>query len=161
MVRRPSSQHGRDSADGAANRTRGRSRKADGFVPEAAGRETHSRREREIMEALYKLGRATAAQIQAQISEPPTYTAIRTHLTILEKKGHVRHESDGTRYIYEPLVAREQMGRRALESLLRTFFDNSVERAVTSLLSRDDADISREDLDRLALLIDKARTEGR
>lgn len=126
-----------------------------------AGRETHSRREREIMEALYKLGRATAAQIQAQIAEPPTYTAIRTHLTILEKKGHVRHESDGTRYIYEPLVAREQMGRRALESLLRTFFDNSVERAVTSLLSRDDADISREDLDRLALLIDKARTEGR
>ena len=121
----------------------------------------HSRREREIMEALYKLGRATAAQIQAQIAEPPTYTAIRTHLTILEKKGHVRHESDGTRYIYEPLVAREQMGRRALESLLRTFFDNSVERAVTSLLSRDDADISREDLDRLALLIDKARTEGR
>jgi len=113
------------------------------------------------MEALYKLGRATAAQIQAQISEPPTYTAIRTHLTILEKKGHVRHESDGTRYIYEPLVAREQMGRRALESLLRTFFDNSVERAVTSLLSREDADISREDLDRLALLIDKARTEGR
>ncbi|HEY8698865.1 MAG TPA: BlaI/MecI/CopY family transcriptional regulator [Rhizomicrobium sp.] len=129
--------------------------------PDPAGRETHSRREREIMEALYKLGRATAAQIQAQISEPPTYTAIRTHLTILEKKGHVRHESDGTRYIYEPLVAREQMGRRALESLLRTFFDNSVERAVTSLLSRDDTDISREDLDRLALLIDKARTEGR
>ena len=128
---------------------------------EPAGRETHSRREREIMEALYKLGRATAAQIQSQISDPPTYTAIRTHLTILEKKGHVRHESDGTRYIYEPLVAREQMGRRALESLLRTFFDNSVERAVTSLLSRDDADISREDLDRLALLIDKARTEGR
>jgi predicted transcriptional regulator len=121
----------------------------------------HSRREREIMEALYKLGRATAAQIQAQIVDPPTYTAIRTHLTILEKKGHVRHESDGTRYIYEPLVAREQMGRRALESLLRTFFDNSVERAVTSLLSREDADISREDLDRLALLIDKARAEGR
>lgn len=139
-------------------------RTRNGGTPGAAdpaGRETHSRREREIMEALYKLGRATAAQIQAQIAEPPTYTAIRTHLTILEKKGHVRHESDGTRYIYEPLVAREQMGRRALESLLRTFFDNSVERAVTSLLSREDADISREDLDRLALLIDKARTEGR
>lgn len=113
------------------------------------------------MEALYKLGRATAAQIQAQMPEPPTYTAIRTHLTILEKKGHVRHESDGTRYIYEPLVARDQMGRRALESLLRTFFDNSVERAVTSLLTREDVDIPRADLDRLARLIDKARAEGR
>jgi predicted transcriptional regulator len=149
-----------------ASGNNGRSRKADGFGhepadQEPAGRETHSRREREIMEALYKLGRATAAQIQAQMPEPPTYTAIRTHLTILEKKGHVRHESDGTRYIYEPLVARDQMGRRALESLLRTFFDNSVERAVTSLLTREDVDIPREDLDRLARLIDKARAEGR
>jgi predicted transcriptional regulator len=164
MVRRPPSRRGRDGAAGAASGNSGRIRKADGFgheTAEPAGRETHSRREREIMEALYKLGRATAAQIQAQMPEPPTYTAIRTHLTILEKKGHVRHESDGTRYIYEPLVARDQMGRRALESLLRTFFDNSVERAVTSLLTREDIDIPRADLDRLARLIDKARAEGR
>ena len=166
MAKRSPSRHRRDGAARAASGNRGRSRKADGFGHELAdhepaGRETHSRREREIMEALYKLGRATAAQIQAQMPEPPTYTAIRTHLTILEKKGHVRHESDGTRYIYEPLVARDQMGRRALESLLRTFFDNSVERAVTSLLTREDVDIPREDLDRLARLIDKARAEGR
>jgi predicted transcriptional regulator len=120
-----------------------------------------SRREREIMEALYRLGKASAADIREEIPDPPTYTAIRTHLSILEKKGHVRHESDGTRYIYVPLVARGEMGRRAIDSLLRTFFDNSVERAVTAMLTRRDADISRADLDRLAQLIDKARKEGR
>ncbi len=128
---------------------------------EESGKGGYSRREREIMDALYKLGRASAAQILKLIPEPPTYTAIRTHLSILEKKGHVRHASDGTRYIYEPLVAREQMGKRAIDSLLKTFFDNSVERAVTALLSRKDADMSKEDLDRLSQLIEKARKEGR
>ena len=113
------------------------------------------------MEALYKLGRASAAQILDAVADPPSYTAIRTHLAILEKKGHVRHASDGTRYIYEPLVAREQMGRRAIDSLLKTFFDNSVERAVAALITRRDADISREELDRLSQLIEKARREGR
>jgi predicted transcriptional regulator len=121
----------------------------------------HSRREREIMDALYKLGKASAQQIMDEIADPPSYTAIRTQLTILEKKGHVRHLSDGTRYIYEPLVAREQMGHRAIDSLLKTFFDNSVERAVTALLTREDADVSDEDLKRLSRLIDKARREGR
>ncbi|HEY3636693.1 MAG TPA: BlaI/MecI/CopY family transcriptional regulator [Rhizomicrobium sp.] len=120
-----------------------------------------SRREREIMEALYRLGKASAAEIREQIPDPPTYTAIRTHLSILEKKGHIRHESDGTRYIYAPEIGREQMGRRALDSLLETFFDNSVEQAVTAMLSRRDANIPRADLDRLAKLIDKARKEGR
>ncbi len=120
-----------------------------------------SRREREIMDALYKLGRASAAQILEQIADPPSYTAIRTQLAILEKKGHVRHASDGTRYIYEPLVAREQMGRRAIDSLLRTFFDNSVERAVAALITRRDADLSDDELERLSKLIQKARREGR
>src|SRR5580658_498818 len=120
-----------------------------------------SRREREIMDALYKLGNASAAQILEQIPNAPTYTAIRTHLSILEKKGHVRHTSDGTRYIYEPLVAREQMGRRAIDSLLKTFFDNSVAGAVTALLGRSDADIPKEDLERLSRLIEKAKREGR
>jgi predicted transcriptional regulator len=126
-----------------------------------AGKDGFSRREREIMDALYKLGKASAAQIMEQIPEPPTYTAIRTQLTILEKKGHVRHTSDGTRYIYEPEVAREQMGKRAIDQLLKTFFDNSVERAVTALLTRKDADISRDDLERLSRLIEKAKKEGR
>ena len=127
-------------------------------APEKSG---HSRREREILDALYKLGKASAAEIREQIPDAPTYTAIRTHLSILEKKGHVRHESDGTRYIYEPLIAREQMGRRAIDSLLKTFFDNSVERAVAAMLTREDADIPAADLDRLAQLIEKAKREGR
>ena len=120
-----------------------------------------SRREREIMDALYRLGKATAAQIQDAIADPPSYTAIRTLLTILEKKGHVRHASDGTRYIYEPAVARGEMGRRAVDSLLKTFFDNSVERAVSAMLTRKDADISQEELGRLSRLIEKAKREGR
>jgi predicted transcriptional regulator len=121
----------------------------------------HSRREREIMAALYKLGRATAAQIQAEMPDPPSYTAIRTLLTILEKKGHVRHDSDGPRYVYEPRIARGEMGRRAIGNLLKTFYDNSVSDAVAAMLSHEDAAVSREELDRLAKLIAKAREEGR
>jgi len=121
----------------------------------------HSRREREIMAALYKLGRASAAQIQAEIPDPPSYTAIRTLLTILEKKGHVRHDSDGTRYVYAPKVARGEMGQRAISSLLKTFYDNSVSDAVAAMLSQEDAQVSAAELDRLAKLIAKAREEGR
>jgi predicted transcriptional regulator len=134
---------------------RSRAAKSDG---EGGG---FSRRERAIMQALYRLGKASAADIRDAIPDPPSTTAIRTLLTILEKKGHVRHESDGTRYIYAPRVARGEMGRRALDSLLKTFFDDSVEQAVAAMLTRRDANIARADLDRLARLIDKARKEGR
>ena len=126
---------------------------------DAAQKDGFSRREREIMDALYTLGKASAAQILEQIPNPPTYTAIRTHLTILERKGHVRHESDGTRYVYEPLVAREQMGSRAIDTILKTFYGNSVERVVAAMLEQED--VSRDELDRLAQLIEKAREEGR
>ena len=126
---------------------------------DAPAKDGYSRREREIMDALYKLGKASAAQILEQIPNPPTYTAIRTQLTILEKKGHVRHASDGTRYIYEPLVGREQMGRRAIETVLSTFYGNSVEGVVAALL--DQEDVAPDVLDRLAQMIDKAREEGR
>ena len=129
-----------------------------GGMPDSDG---HSRREREIMAALYKLGRATAAQILEEMPDPPSYTAIRTLLTILEKKGHVRHESDGPRYVYEPKVARGEMGRRAMGSLLKTFYDNSVSDAVAAMLSQDDAAVSPAELERLAKLIAKARKEGR
>jgi predicted transcriptional regulator len=132
------------------------SRNASNEAPAAGG---YSRREREIMDVLYKLGKASAAQILEQIPSPPTYTAIRTHLTILEKKGHVRHQSDGTRYIYEPAVAHDQMGRRATQSLLKTFYGNSVERVVAALL--DAEEVSADELGRLAKLIERAREEGR
>jgi predicted transcriptional regulator len=120
-----------------------------------------SRREREIMEALYKLGRASAAQIEAAIADPPSYTAIRTLLTILEKKGHVRHKLDGQRYVYEPKVAREKMAQKAVKSMLSTFFDNSVEGVVAALLNQEDTKLSRAELDRLTALIEKAKEEGR
>jgi predicted transcriptional regulator len=124
-------------------------------------RDGHSRREREIMDALFKLGSATAAQIRDEIAEPPSYTAIRTHLTILEQKGHVRHVSDGVRYVYEPKVPRGEMGRRAIGAVVKTFFGNSVEQAVSALVSAEEGKLSREELDRLARVIDKARKEGR
>ena len=120
-----------------------------------------SRREREIMDALYAKGKATAQQILEALPNPPSYTAIRTLLTILEKKGHVRHDSDGTRYVYEPRVARGEMGQRAIGNLLKTFYDNSVSDAVAAMLSYEDSGISREELDRLAKLIAKAKEEGR
>jgi predicted transcriptional regulator len=128
---------------------------------ETGKKDGFSRREREIMDALYKLGKATAAQIQAEIKDPPTYTAIRTHLTILEKKGHLRHKSDGPRYVYEPRVAREKMAQKAVKSVMQTFFDNSVEGVVAALLNQEDLKLSREELDRLSKLIDKAKEEGR
>jgi predicted transcriptional regulator len=124
-----------------------------------AKKDGFSRREREIMEALYAQGKATAQQILEAIPNPPGYTAIRTLLTILEMKGHVRHTSDGTRYVYEPAVGREQMGRRATRTLLETFYGNSVEKVVAALLTQET--IAPAELDRLADLIEKARKEGR
>nr|WP_279589297.1 BlaI/MecI/CopY family transcriptional regulator [Rhizomicrobium electricum] len=125
--------------------------KTDGF----------SRREREIMDALYKLGKATAQQIADALPDPPSNTAVRTLLTILEKKGHVRHSLDGVRYVYEPKVAREKMAQKAVKSVLATFFDNSVEGVVAALLNQDDLKLSQGELDRLAVLIEKAKEEGR
>ncbi len=120
-----------------------------------------SRRERQIMDALYRLGRASAAEIREALSSPPTYTAVRTHLTILQEKGHVKFESDGTRYIYEPVVPREEMAKTVIEGVLQTFFNNSIEMAVATMINREEAEISQEQLDRLAQIIEQARKEGR
>lgn len=127
--------------------------------PSTPAAENFSRRERQIMEALYGLGRATAAQIHQAMAEPPSCTAVRTLLAILEKKGHVRHDSDGVRYLYEPVAAREDAGKTAIQTLKRTFFDGSAERLVAALLTQED--IAPEELDRLAALIEQARSEGR
>jgi predicted transcriptional regulator len=120
-----------------------------------------SRREREIMDVLYKLGKATAAQVEEALVEPPSYTAIRTHLTILEKKGHLSHTQEGQRYVYAPKVAREKMAQRAVKSMLSTFFDNSVEGVVAALLNQEDTKLSRAELERLSSLIEKAKEDGR
>ena len=125
------------------------------------GQGGYSRREREIMDALFKLGRATAAQIRDEIADPPSTTAIRTLLAILEQKGHLRHVSDGVRYIYEPSVAREVMGLRAFGAVVRTFFGNSIEDAMSALVTAKQGQITGVELDRLARIIDTARKEGR
>lgn len=120
-----------------------------------------SKRERQIMDALYRLGRASAAEIRDSIANPPTYTAVRTLLTILEEKGHVRFESDGTRYIYEPVVPREVMAKSVIDGVVANFFQGSVERVVATLLDSEERQLSSEELDRLSALIERARQEGR
>ena len=113
------------------------------------------------MEALYRLGRASAADIRAVLAHPPTYTAVRTHLTLLQEKNLVKYEDEGVRYIYEPVVPRDQMARTVIEGVLQNFFENSVERVVSTLIDLKDAPVSPEQLDRLAQIIEQARKEGR
>jgi predicted transcriptional regulator len=113
------------------------------------------------MDALYSLGRASAAEIREAMPNPPSYTAVRTHLSILHERGQVKYSSDGTRYIYEPVVPRDEMAESAISRVMQTFFDNSVEKVVSTLLRRKDSDLSAEQLDRLARMIEKARKEGR
>ncbi len=118
-----------------------------------------SRREREVLDVLHRLGRASAAQVRADMADPPSDSAVRTHLRILEEKGHVEHEQDGPRYVYLPTVARETAGRSALRHLLRTFFADAPERAVAALLDETASDLSADDLDRLDDLIRQARDQ--
>jgi BlaI family transcriptional regulator, penicillinase repressor len=119
-----------------------------------------SRRERQIVDILYGHGRATAAEVQAALPDPPSYSAVRAMLRILEEKGHVRHEQDGPRYVYLPTVARERAKRSALRHVLQTFFDGSAEQAISALLDESDTRLSDRELDRLAKLIDQARRSG-
>lgn len=119
-----------------------------------------SRRERQIMDILYANGRSTAAEVQAAMPEPPSYSAVRAMLRILEEKEHVRHEQEGPRYVYLPTVARENAKRSALKHMLHTFFDGSAEQAISALLDDKSAKLSDAELDRLARLIDQARNTG-
>lgn len=119
-----------------------------------------SRRERQILDILYQRGKATAADVQNALPEPPSYSAVRALLRILEDKGHVRHQQDGPRYIYVPTVARENAKRSALRHVLRTFFDGSAEQAISALLDESSTKLSPAELDRLARLIDDARRSG-
>ena len=119
-----------------------------------------SRRERQILDALYKAGRATAAEVQEAMPAAPSYSAVRTLLKILETKGHVRHEQDGSRYVYLPTVARDAAKRSALRHLLNTFFEGSTTQAISALLDDDASRLSNADLDRLTAAIKRARKEG-
>jgi len=120
-----------------------------------------SRRERQIMEVLYRDRQATAGEVLAALPDPPSYSAVRAMLRVLENKGHVKHIAEGTRYVYLPTLPRDRAGRPALASVLETFFDGSTEKAVAALLDLSRQDLSEQQLDRLSQLIEQARLEGR
>ena len=120
-----------------------------------------SRRERQIMDLLFRKGRATAADVMNGIPEAPSYSAVRALLRILEQKGHVRHEEEGRAYVYMPLARRDAVRQTALSHLLKTFFDNSAEQAVAALLAIKGEKMSDAELDRMSRMIEHAKTEGR
>jgi len=122
---------------------------------------TLSRRERQIMEIIYRRGRASVSEVLEEMPDPPSYSSARATMGILENKGHLKHEKEGPRYVYSPTVSRRKASSSAARQLLNTFFDGSVERAVAALLSASESELSDEELDRLALLIRGARKEGR
>jgi predicted transcriptional regulator len=119
-----------------------------------------SRRERQIMEIVYACGEATAAQVLDQLPDPPSYSAVRALLAILEQKGQLKHRSEQGRYVYAPTRRRSKAGRSALVRVLETFYEGSLEKAVAALLSSDSR-LSAEELQRLSELIEQARQEGR
>src|SRR5579862_6279548 len=118
-----------------------------------------SRRERQIMEVVYRLGRATVAEVMAKLTGKPAYSTVRAQLGVLEGKGHLRHEEENLRYVYLPTVPQRTMRQSALKYLVKTFFDDSPEQLVEALLGKEK--MTPAQLERIAQLIDKARTEGK
>jgi predicted transcriptional regulator len=116
-----------------------------------------TRRERQIMNILYRLGRATAGDVRAELPGHPSDSTVRTQLRVLEEKGHVRHEENGLRFVYMPEVPRHTARKSALRHLVDTFFDGSAEKVVAAVLGGEAARLSEEELDRIAELVDKAR----
>lgn len=118
-----------------------------------------SRRERQIMEIVYELGRAAAADVRERMPDPPSYSAVRAMLRILEEKGHIRHEQDGPRYVFMATVPREEASENALRRIVRTFFGGSPEGAMAALLDLESDQLDEDALQRLAKLIEEARRE--
>jgi BlaI family transcriptional regulator, penicillinase repressor len=119
-----------------------------------------SRRERQIVDILYAQGRATAAEVQAALPDPPSYSAVRAMLRILEDKGHVRHEQDGPRYVYVPKHTLHNARRSALRHVVQTFFEGSTEQAMAALIDENGRRLSDDELRRMGELIERARKEG-
>ena len=120
-----------------------------------------SRRERQIMDVLYRAGTATAAAVHQALPDPPSYSAVRATLRILEEKGHVRHETEDLRYVYKPSVSRDRAKRSALRHLLHTFFDGSVSQVMASLIDLSPKGLDERELRRVRRLIEEARSKGR
>jgi BlaI family transcriptional regulator, penicillinase repressor len=123
--------------------------------------EGHSRRERQIMEILYQRGKASASEVREAMEDAPSYSAVRAMLRVLEEKGHVRHQEEGLKYVYVPVVARDKAKRSAVKHVLDTFFAGSPEQIVAALLDVSASKLTREELDRMSEMIDKARREGK
>jgi len=119
-----------------------------------------ARRERQIMDILYRRGRATVGEVMGDLSGSPSYSTVRTQLRVLEEKGHVRHEEQGLRYVYEPAVPRVEARKSALRHLVDTFFDGSAEQTMAALLGGERKRLSDAELRRIADLIARARKEG-
>jgi predicted transcriptional regulator len=120
---------------------------------------TLSRRERQIMDILFRRGRATAAEVMEDLPGNTTYSTVRTQLRVLEEKGHVRHEEEGLRYVYAAAVRRHAARKSALKHLVETFFDGSAEKTVAALLGGEGARLTDSELNRIADLIAKARKD--
>jgi predicted transcriptional regulator len=125
----------------------------------SAANDPLSRRERQILDILYAKGSATAAEVRDAMDDPPSYSAVRALLRILEDKGHATHQANGTRYIYLPSVPLERARNSALTRIVKTFFDGSAAQAAAALV--DSGSLSKDELERLSALIDRARKEGR
>lgn len=123
--------------------------------------EALSRREREMMNIIFRQGKATATDVLEAMADPPSYSAVRATLRVLEQKGHLRHQHDGIRYVYIPTVNREKARMSALDHLLTTFFEGSAASVVATLLEQSKDQMTPEELDRLSSLIEQARKEGR
>src|SRR6516165_731479 len=120
-----------------------------------------SRRERQIMDIVYKLGRATVGEVMERLSGEPAYSTVRAQLRVLEEKGHLRHEEHGLRYVYLPSVPRHMVRQSALKHLIDTFFEGSAGKAVAALLGKEGFKISEEELERISELVEKAKKEDR
>lgn len=125
------------------------------------GKHGLSRRERQIMDVIYERGEATVAEVLERIPDPPSYSAVRATMRLLEEKGHIHHKQRGLAFVYLPTVEQEQARTSALKHVLKTFFNNSPSQAVAALLDLSTGDLDDTELERLESMIEQARTEGR
>jgi predicted transcriptional regulator len=120
-----------------------------------------SRRERQIMDIIHRRGKATVAEVSESLPDPPSYSAVRAMMRILEEKGHLKHRQEGARYVYMATQSREKASRSALKRVIATFFDGSIEQAVSALIDSSDAKLSGTELDKIQQIIDQAKKEGK
>ena len=120
-----------------------------------------SRRERQIMDILYRSGKASASDVLNAMPDPPSYSAVRAMLRVLEEKGHVKHQEEGLKYVYAPVVARDKAKRSAVKHVMETFFNGSAEQIVAALLDVSSTRLTRDELDRMSEMIEKAKKEGK